>query len=212
MTKIIDLTGRKFDKLTVIEFGERKNGNLMWLCECVCGTRKLVRGSHLTAGKIRSCGCFYKTPPNKTHGMKDTKLYAVWSTMRERCRNPNRKDWKRYGGRGITVCEEWQRNFIPFYNWAMANGYKEGLSIDRVDVNGNYEPKNCKWSTPKEQSNNRRSNRFIEFNGKTQTLMQWAEEYRISEDTLSGRLKSGWPIGKALTFPAKKGNNKATTS
>ena len=138
-----------------------------------------------------------------THGKRYTKIYHIWSSMKNRCLNPMCKDYDFYGGRGIKVCEEW-KDFKNFDKWAMQNGYKEGLSIDRIDTDGNYCPENCRWITIREQCYNRRSNHYIEYNGKSQTITQWAEEYGITEQVLSGRLRKGWSIEKALTHPVKK--------
>ena len=110
--------------------------------------------------------------------------------MKERCYNPNNKNFQHYGGRGITVCNEWH-NFLLFYNWAMTNGYSDNLTIDRIDVNGNYEPSNCRWVTMSEQANNKRNNRLLTYNGKTQTMTQWANEMKTRDTTIFGRLKRG---------------------
>ena len=123
------------------------------------------------------------------HGMSYTKIYGVWHGMNERCRNPKSKAYKNYGGKGITVCAEWQE-IIPFYEWAMANGYKEGLTIDRIENCGSYEPSNCRWVDRFVQNSNTSKNRYIEFEGRTQTLSQWAREIGIARNTLCGRLKA----------------------
>ena len=138
----------------------------------------------------------------KTHGKRYTKLYHIWSSMKDRCINPRCKDYDFYGGRGVKVCEEWIY-FENFDAWAMKNGYKEGLSIDRIDNHGDYCPENCRWITIKEQCYNRRSNHYIEYNGKIQTITQWAEEYGMTEQVLSGRLRKGWDMESALTKPLK---------
>ena len=139
--------------------------------------------------------------PNYKHGLTKTHLFQTWCNARSRCRDINCKPYKHYGGRGIKVCAEWDNDFKAFYDWAMANGYKEGLTLDRIDNNGNYEPSNCRWITVKEQSNNRRSNRLLSFRGETKTVSQWAEVIGMSRDTLHHRLASGWDVERALTTP-----------
>ena len=207
MGKFQDLTGKKFGLLTVIGFYEKRNKHQFWKCICDCGNEKIIQQSHLKSGHTRSCGCLHKKSiidTSKKHGKCHTKLYFVWHTMKQRCYNLNNNQYKNYGKRGIGICSEWLEDFISFYNWAINNGYKEGLSLDRIDNNGNYEPNNCRWATVKEQSRNRRNNRCFEYNGKTQCLEDWAKEYNLSRGTLNYRLLSNWSIEKALTTPLKK--------
>ena len=145
------------------------------------------------------------------HGMIGTRIYNIWKDMKKRCYCKTRKDYARYGGRGITVCKDWQ-DFIPFYNWAMSNGYSDDLTLDRKNVNGNYEPSNCRWATRKEQQNNRRCNHLLTYNGKTQTITQWAEEYGIAETTLYARLtKSNMTFEQALSKSIGNGHERLIT-
>ena len=139
-----------------------------------------------------------------THGMSKTKIYKVWVRMKDRCNNPKSSDYYLYGARGIAVCKEWLSGFEVFYEWASENGYKEGLTLDRIDVNGDYETSNCRWVTVKVQSNNKRNNRFITFDGETRTIKQWSEITGIAPDTISHRLKIGWNIEQALYRPSRK--------
>lgn len=145
------------------------------------------------------------------HGLSNTRLHRIWHSMYCRCYYKSTNQYKNYGGRGIKVCEEWEhmQGFINFYNWAINNGYKETLTLDRIDNNKGYCPSNCRWITPKEQSNNRRNNVYYTFNGETKTSKQWCELYNISQTTLLDRLKRGWTLEQALTISTKGNHRKA---
>lgn len=166
MCKMIDLTNKRFGRLSVIsKYGHTAYGRITWLCGCDCGNECIVSGDSLKSGKTRSCGCIRKEGNQTTHGMSYTKLYNSYRAMKERCHLPSHVAYKNYGGRGITVCEVWRNSFEAFADWSMANGYKDGLTIDRIDVNGNYEPTNCRWATRKEQANNTRKNNISKKEG-----------------------------------------------
>lgn len=141
------------------------------------------------------------TNPNYKHGLKNTRLFSIWSNMKTRCYNSNATHFKYYGNKGIKICEEWRDNFKNFYHWSMENGYSDDLTLDRIDVNGNYEPGNCRWATAKEQANNTTRNVIISINGESKTLMEWCEYYEINYKTVRDRLKRGWLIEKALKYP-----------
>ena len=203
--KFKDLTGEVFGRLTVIErTNNYKDGSSQWICKCNCGNIKTVIGKNLTSGKIKSCGCYnhYKAKQQfTTHGYSHTRLHNKWLKIKERCYNQNSRCYKNYGGRGIKICDEWKNNFMNFYNWAMENGYQEGLTIDRINVNGNYEPSNCRFITQKEQQNNRRNNVYITYKNEVKTLSQWADYYNIPYKVLWKRIKLGWTFEKAISTP-----------
>lgn len=204
MGKRIDLTGQRFGRLVVISFaGRNKQNYAMWNCTCDCGGHITTRGADLRNGSTTSCGCSRKSI-NATHGQSGTRLYHVWLSMVQRTCNPNDKAYHNYGGRGITVCEEWRNDFATFQNWALSNGYRQGLSIDRIDNDGDYSPVNCRWASHKEQSQNTRRNHLLTFKGETKTLGEWAAYAGIGRGTLVTRLKLGWSIEKALETPVKK--------
>jgi len=208
MGKKLDLTGQKFHKLTVIkEHPNRTNaGKVQWECLCDCGNKSIVISSKLKSGWSKSCGCLQveaaKTP-HPTHGMTKSPEWNSWRSMKKRCLDPNNISYPNYGGRGIIICDRWVNSFENFYN-DMGVKPNTNYSIERIDNNGNYEPNNCRWASSKEQSSNRRNNRFITFNGRTKTLSQWAKFIGISKETLSIRInRLNWSIEKALTEPLR---------
>lgn len=206
-----DLTGQQFGKLEVLRRVGTRNKQVVWECKCQCGQEITVLAGNLRNGSTLSCGCLNRkkvAERQKTHGETNTRLYRIWHNMKSRCQNPNIKDYADYGGRGITVCPEWRDSFEAFRDWALANGYQDNLTIERNNINGNYEPQNCKWITNREQQSNRRNNRIISGFGRTQTIQQWADETGVSRETIAARLKRGWPTEIALTAPVKNKEEK----
>ena len=195
-----DLTGQKFGELTVLGLDNsyvRKRREYKWICQCSCGKQISVFAGNLRKGNTTRCRkCSYKIIGDKSTTLRkyNIRLYGIWSGMKSRCYDENVEHFDRYGGRGIIVCDEWLGNngFENFYKWAKNNGYKNGLTIDRIDVNGNYEPSNCRWATNKEQQNNKRTNVFITVDGIEMTMAQAAEKYGVKYGTLRARIKSGY--------------------
>lgn len=188
-----DLINKKFNKLVVLEkYGTNKYNKQLWKCKCDCGKEIIIDTSSLTTGNTKSCGC-YKNELiknlNYKHGKSHTQLYYVWQSMRKRCLNKKNKEYRLYGERGIKVCKEWLNDFQCFYIWAIQNGYKKGLSIDRINVNGNYEPNNCRWTTYKEQANNTRRNKYIEYLGNKITISNACKKIKIPVSTIYSKSK-----------------------
>ena len=201
------LMGTSFGNLTVIEYaGIDKYHNNQWKCKCTCGNECVVKGYLLRNSHTKSCGCLRKTRAKQnftTHGLRKHPLYTVWVDMRRRCDDTTDARYSDYGGRGITVCAEWY-DFQNFYNWSILNGYNTGLTIDRINNDGNYAPKNCRWVDRYVQANNKRNNRKICINGETKNLFQWCREYNITPQRALTRMKSGWSEQDAITKPVRQ--------
>lgn len=214
MGRFKDLTGQKFDRLTVIKrAGTSKSGKALWLCECSCREHNQITTttSNLITGNTKSCGCLHKESAKRTgkaniiHGDTDTRLYRIFRGMKDRCYNSKNKDYARYGGRGIAVCEEWKNDYSSFKNWALSNGYKDTLTIERKDYNKNYCPENCEWITMEQQQRNKSSNRTITYNGETMILVEWAEKLGIPYKVLCARINDkGHTFEEAINMPYKK--------
>ncbi len=198
---VIDLTGRRFGRLTVEGFAYR-NKYVYWHCRCDCGNEKDVMGPALMSGDTQSCGCLGRErriegrrATRKYQGQYDSsghsRIYRVWRAMISRCSNPKMDNYSRYGGRGIKVCDEWQ-NFQTFHDWAVSNGYSDDLSIDRIDPEGDYCPENCRWEDSEMQNNNRRDSVFVEYNGERMTIAQWSRKLGVPRMTLYKRHQRGW--------------------
>lgn len=206
MSKQKDITGERFGRLVAVERTGYKNGKSRWKCLCDCGNEVDVIICSLTGGKTQSCGCLRKETAakqganNATHGMYGSRLWVIWSGMKERCnRNPNYTN--------VEICEEWKNSFEAFYTWAVNNGYSDELTIDRIDVYGDYTPDNCRWATYKEQGNNRTNTVYVSVFGETKTITDWCDESGISRETLKWRLKSNWPDAD-LFIPVNLGNSR----
>ena len=203
MSAINNLTGKRFDRLTVESYSHSNtNGRAVWKCVCDCGETLFVKGNALLSGNTKSCGCLKTEKISSlkySHGLCKTRLYRIWCAMLTRCSNSEFTEFDRYGGRGIKVCDEWQE-FLPFYEWAMANGYADNLTIDRIDNDGDYRPGNCRWATRSEQNNNTKKNHYITYNGKTHTIAEWSRITGIKYGTLINRINNlKWDAEKSLT-------------
>lgn len=211
MPEMKDLTNKKFKYLTVISLNHKeygKHGNTYyWKCRCVCGKYIIVSRSSLARGR-KSCGCMSKISHYgsdyhggvKTHGLSKSRIYKIYYKMRERCYSDSDN---KYAKDGIIVCQEWLNDFMNFYDWATRHGYKNNLTLDRINNSGNYEPDNCRWATIMTQANNKSNNIIITFNGMTMTLPEWARYLNVSYCTLANRYKRGWSIERMLTEPPR---------
>lgn len=208
--------GDKFHRLTAIgpEFRLRglKNGlpiaaQNATVYRCDCGAATVQYRNNVIDGRVKSCGCLRESRHSSfglTHGDSKTKLYRLWKAMKERCESSSHKSYPDYGGRGIRVCDEWNKDFVAFRDWALANGYKPGLQIDRYpDNDGNYDPSNCRFTAQKQNVNNTRKNVFIEWRGERKTITQWSEDSRccVNYGCFRKRLRDGWEIEEAMTTP-----------
>ena len=212
----VNLTGQRFGRLLVVDEAEpqvyhtpkRKVVKRRWRCLCDCGQQCVVSMSNLRSGHTKSCGCLQDEcrqahiKKMTIHNEWKTRLFGIWTGIKNRTSNPNVESFGRYGGRGIAICDEWKESYDAFRRWAISHGYQDNLSIDRINPDGDYTPDNCRWVTVKEQANNRRSNRYITYNNPTLTLMQWSEVTGLHWSTIRGRLNRGWSVEDALTISA----------
>lgn len=206
-----DIVGKKFNRLTVISFSHKKphpnpqKGYFyFYKCKCECGKNTIVRRERLINLETKSCGCYTREKIKEVISTKRTlshRLYRIWSGIKARCYNSKSARYSSYGNKGVKMCEEWKNDFNIFYDWAILNGYNDKLTIERVNVNGNYEPNNCIWATVKTQANNRTNNHLIFYNCETHTLSEWAEILKINRSTLWYRIKRGWSVKRAFTTP-----------
>lgn len=215
-----DLTGQRFGRLLVIGFAGRNHSkNVTWKCQCDCGNTRIVSSSNLRAG-TKSCGCLLRESataklPKPKHGLFGTRIYGVWSRMIARCENKNVRSYPNYGGRGIKVCDEWRNSPESFAEWAFATGYDPDAPIfectlDRIDVDGDYCPENCRWVDIKAQQNNKRNNHRILYGDRYLTIAEWSDITGISQDVILHRLTNGWSVEDTLTIP-KYGKRQGVT-
>lgn len=209
MSQLIDLTGKRFGRLTVIGRVENHGERAFWKCRCDCGNEKEIAGQALRYGRTKSRGCIAKeliTERNTKHGFAkrnhQERLYKIWKSMIGRCDNPSSCGYANYGGRGISVCEDWY-DYKNFREWAYNNGYSDELSIDRIDVNGNYEPDNCRWATHYIQSNNTRRNILVTLGEVTHSLKEWCDEFNLKYGTVKNRVRNGLDVYSALFLPLR---------
>jgi hypothetical protein len=211
-----EILGQKFGRLTPIrktQEASRKTGQKRieekWLCQCDCGKQvEVFRAALLRNVPVptRSCGCLSveKTKErSKTHGESKTRLHNMWENIKTRCNNPNSTNYSYYGYRGIKICDEWENDYMAFRDWALKNGYKDDLTIDRIDADGNYTPENCRFLTMEKQNNNRRSNEYIEVDGLRLTYAEWGKRLGAKQPSqvIYQRLKKGWTEREAVTIP-----------
>src|SRR5690606_5539083 len=200
-----DISGQRFGRLVAVKMVAEKHQRTKWLCRCDCGVEKLIPLNSLTSGKGTSCGCYRKEVTGnkfRTHGRKNKRLYNIWLNMRQRCSNPNVESFKNYGERGIAVCSEWD-DYESFYRWSLNNGYRDDLTIDRIDNSRGYTPSNCRWVDYEVQMNNTTKNVRVEIDGVERTLSEHAKDYGINYYTLYHRYETGLR-GKKLVEPLKK--------
>lgn len=201
----VDISGKKFGKLTVLKMLPDTRGDALFECLCDCGNKTVCVGRDLKNGHTKSCGCLSMA----ANGLSYDRIYREWLNMRQRCQNEKHISYKDYGGRGIKVCDEWDNSFLAFHDWAMVNGYNDSLSIDRIDVDGNYEPSNCQWITMKEQQSNKRNNVFLTYCGETKSVSEWSKITGISISTLNSRRRKGWSEKDCIEKPVKNSKNKS---
>ena len=203
-----NIIGKKFGRLRVVEYiGPDSRGRSVMRCTCDCGNQKNAHIGALRSGDAKSCGCITREN-NATraakHNSSYTKLYKVWRHIKDRCFNENTENYKHYGGRGITMCSEWKDSFIAFQEWALTAGYKEGMSIDRINVDGDYSPDNCRWTTSLEQARNKRNSWRITINGENKHATEWCAIYNVSYGAAYSRKRKGWDDISCVTIPTQK--------
>ena len=193
--EIEDLSGRRFGRLTVIEFDHMdKYYSSYWVCKCDCGNEVVVSRGNLVKSRAKSCGCYKRDLQRElktTHGEHQSRLHNIWGNMKQRCGNEKNTNYHSYGERGISVCNEWLDNYETFRDWALENGYSDELTLDRRDNNGIYSPDNCRWADRYTQMNNRRNTRYITYNDETHSISEWARILNVTANTLYYRIKKG---------------------
>lgn len=210
MGKLIDLTGQRFGRLVVLkENGRSERGHVLWLCQCDCGNQCTALGYKLRIGEIQSCGCYRReSTGNKFRKYQSVnhRLYRIWKLMHSRCYTKSNPKYKNYGARGIEIAPEWRVDFKAFELWALSHGYRDDLTIDRIDVNGPYSPDNCRWATNITQCNNKTDNVYLKYNGQEKSIAEWARLIGIKATTLYARIHAGWSVEEALSTMPRYGN------
>lgn len=214
MGKLIDLTGQRFGRLVVLRRAGTKVYTgataVLYECVCDCGNKTIVFAGALRKGTTQSCGCLHNeqlVSRSTTHGKRKSRLYSIYAGMKRRCYIHTDKRYERYGGRGITVCDEWRNDFQSFYDWSMANGYRDDLSIDRIDNDKGYSPDNCRWATPKQQERNKSNKKLYEVNGEKKLLADWCDIYGVDCKKAGERIRRyKWTVEEALELVPRKKN------
>lgn len=192
------LIGKKFNMLSIISYKKKgKNNCNYFICLCDCGKTTEIRANHLFNDNQISCGCIRTKYKDSKIGYT---IYDTWNRMMHRCYDIKHHKYPRYGARGIIVCDEWKNDYYSFYNWSINNGFKLGLSIDRINNDGNYEPSNCRWATRKQQMNNTSRNRYLTYNNETHTMAEWSDILNINYGTINSRLHRGKSISEVLAI------------
>lgn len=206
MATPVDITGQRFGRLTALRFEySDKHNKRMWFCKCDCGKHTYASFHSLKTGHVRSCGCLMREEcgnRRRKHGLYKDRLYHSFYNIKQRCENPKATAYQSYGGRGIAV--RWE-NWQDFRNWALTHGYKEGLTLDRIDVNGDYSPENCRWITQAEQMRNTRKTRYLTYQGERKPLIEWCEILGLKFGTVATRVTRGWTNPEEILFGRKRG-------
>lgn len=213
MANVENLVGKKYGRWTVISRVQNHvspSGQSvpMWRCKCDCGNEGTIAGYALRGGRSKSCGCYCNEESSKRlfkHGGKGTRLFTIWSDMKQRCNNKNCKEYENYGGRGIKVCVGWESDFTNFRDWSMNKGYKKELTIDRIDNSKGYCPDNCRWVSMKVQQNNKRNTFMIKLDGEEKSISEWSEITGVKRTTIKQRIKRGWDSKSAAITPVRRG-------
>lgn len=202
-----DMIGKRFGRGVVDSFAYMKNRSKVWNMVCDCGNKYVASTADLHRKHVLSCGCYHRDDRTIHGGVANKeRLFGIWMGMRRRCSDKNNIGYERYGGRGIIVCKEWDNDYAVFREWALANGYKDGLTIDRINFDGNYCPDNCRWVTPTQQTRNTSYNRYEEIDGVTKSVAQWMDDYGvINRGAVYRRLRHGWSMKDAIFTPVRKG-------
>lgn len=197
--RIVDKTGKRYGRLVVLKRDENKTSGTYWICQCDCGNIKSINTSELGGNRTKSCGCLkreiLKKQQETTHGETNTRLYSIWRAMKKRCYQPTSAGYKNYGGRGIVVCDDWVCSYENFRDWALKNGYKENLTLDRLNNDGNYEPSNCRFSTYIQQANNKRTNRVLTYKNVQLTEAQWCVLTNVPKTTFRRKINKFGEVG-----------------